>query len=561
MDVSQDPPADLAAGIEAKDRERCVHLLLKHYVTLTVSGSAFEWLKDPIAIGLSPYEIVSLLIQESEQSPWICYELDPPGDADAIDFRPDYIQPVPPFHDPAIQITRIEIIRKIAELCGLAGIIPTPHDRAAWTANADIRSCAETATISYGRPLQHSRIHRWCHEVLDKCSDALDRLIKLIRWLQSHKLMEDHFVYFRINPVTRQIEAVQISHSLIVKFKQRIAEITVYSVAEWSKHQSGDLSAATADILCLFFSSNNNPPVTLEQAVDRCAISVQALCIAMLSFGQAHIGKINPFFLEHPVSHFTLAGTYDAGIIQGRAISTKPLFFQLVDLTCAGDMIGSGVMAFTEDSIDGDKDFDLLIAPEDLLDLWGPGAFVPSQSPRPESISPDKWLSGIEIRSGVVYKPSTDSSKMHWEAGSADDVRKGVPFELNLRMKMTIGAIMVKQQCPTKPGPDNTVSRTNINGEIKELGTWPEKWDLRERQIGIQLGQYANATFNGTWIKSESRTRKLEGLNSKSLDFLDQPWGLLVSVCTGVAQRVALREVVAEVMLPITDGWIEKPKH
>lgn len=224
-------------------------------------------------------------------------------------------------------------------------------------------------------------------------------------------------------------------------------------------------------------------------------------------------------------------------------------------------MIDSGVMAFAEQLIDNNKDFDLLITPEDLLDLWGPGTVVPSQSSRPESISPTNWVSKIEIRSGVVYKPSTDSSKMHWKATSADDVHKGVPFESSLRMKMIIGAIMVRQQCPTKPGPDNTVSRTNINSDIKELGTWPEKWNLREKQVGFQLGQYFNATFNGTWIKSESRTRKLQGLDMLSLDFLDKPWGLLVSVCTGVAQRVALREVVAEVMLPITDGWIEKPKH
>jgi hypothetical protein len=32
-----------------------------------------------------------------------------------------------------------------------------------------------------------------------------------------------------------------------------------------------------------------------------------------------------------------------------------------------------------------------------------------------------------------------------------------------------------------------------------------------------------------------------------------------VSICTGVAQRVVLREVVAEVMLQMTDGWMEKP--
>jgi hypothetical protein len=67
-----------------------------------------------------------------------------------------------------------------------------------------------------------------------------------------------------------------------------------------------------------------------------------------------------------------------------------------------------------------------------------------------------------------------------------------------------------------------------------------------------------NSTFNATWIKSESGIRKQEGLKRVDLDFLNQPWGVLVSVCTGVAQRVALREVVAEVLSPMMDAWMEK---
>lgn len=67
-----------------------------------------------------------------------------------------------------------------------------------------------------------------------------------------------------------------------------------------------------------------------------------------------------------------------------------------------------------------------------------------------------------------------------------------------------------------------------------------------------------NASSNATWIKSDSRTRKQKGLEEVDLDFLNKPWGLLVSLCTGVAQRVALREVVAEVILPMMDAWMGK---
>jgi hypothetical protein len=278
----------------------------------------------------------------------------------------------------------------------------------------------------------------------------------------------------------------------------------------------------------------------------------------MLSFAQAHIGEINPFFLENPLSLFSLAGTHKAETTRGRAPYGNCIFFQLVDLTCAGDMINSKIMTFAEERVYPSATFDLYITPEDLLALWGPGTFISSQSPRPDVISSSDWLSGIAIRSGVIYKPSTKSSEMHWKSGPADIVTEGAAFELKLRTKMVIGAILVDQDCPTEPGPGNTVSRKSLSSDLKELGTWRAKCDTRQMQIGVQGGQFVNAMANMTLIKTDARTPKKKGLEHIDLDFLDQPWGLLVSVCTGVAQRVALREVVAEVISPIMDAWMEK---
>jgi hypothetical protein len=94
--------------------------------------------------------------------------------------------------------------------------------------------------------------------------------------------------------------------------------------------------------------------------------------------------------------------------------------------------------------------------------------------------------------------------------------------------------------CPTKPDRHNTVARTNISSDMKELGTWPAQWELLEKQSGLSGGQFLNAAFNATWIRPDARTRKRKGLEELDLDFLNKPWGLLVSVCTGVARRVAL---------------------
>jgi hypothetical protein len=88
----------------------------------------------PDLTGLDTTEIVSLLIERSEQRPWICYSLISSDDPDVVDYRPDFVQPGPPDNSGSFvpQKSDTEVKRKIAELCGLGGIIPTPDGRALW---------------------------------------------------------------------------------------------------------------------------------------------------------------------------------------------------------------------------------------------------------------------------------------------------------------------------------------------------------------------------------------------------------------------------------------------
>jgi hypothetical protein len=358
------------------------------------------------------------------------------------------IQPVPPHQsdDPASGISKVEVKRRITELCGLGGIIPTPDDRALWTKNATVQSRYRSATISYGSDIQSWVTSRWVRKVLGQCLDALERLTKLFRWLQLHEVVRDNLVTFKIN-LQHQVEAVQIPLVLITKLRFYVVQSNVSSADEHYAQNVVALRAATGDVLRLILFSNEDPSDDHKHIVNRCALATQALCVAMLSFGQAHIGQIDPFFLEHSLSHVTIRGADD--------ISHMPVYFQLVELTCAGDMVDSKIMAFADWLEDSDRGLDLLITPKDLLDLWGPGTYIPSQSQKPEGVPSVDWLSGIAIRGGIIYKPSRNSSGMHWKAGTADNMREGVAFELEMRMKMTIGAI--NQDCNTKPGEANTV--------------------------------------------------------------------------------------------------------
>ncbi|KAI5211038.1 hypothetical protein E4T38_01575 [Aureobasidium subglaciale] len=155
------------------------------------------------------------------------------------------------------------------------------------------------------------------------------------------------------------------------------------------------------------------------------------------------------------------------------------------------------------------------------------------------------WVQGIVMKGGIVYQPSADSTMLHWEPGTADDARKGVLFRHDLEMAVRLGGFdKINTQCPGVPDPYNAVPTMNIRSIIEELGTWPEKWEVRERQVGVQGGQFLNATLNATYIKSDSCTRKKRALQRLDLRALEKPWGILIRL----AHRVALREVVAEVI-------------
>ncbi|KAG9529359.1 purine and uridine phosphorylase, partial [Aureobasidium melanogenum] len=139
--------------------------------------------------------------------------------------------------------------------------------------------------------------------------------------------------------------------------------------------------------------------------------------------------------------------------------------------------------------------------------------------------------------------------------------RKEAPW-IRTRDPIIIGGFHVNQDCPFKKAFDKSMSRLDTASQPHVLGTFSEFWSLREVQYGSQAGQYALVAINMTWIKTDARTIESAVINGDwDLDTLEAPWGLLVSVCTGVAQRVPLREVVAEVMPAMVAAMRRRPQE
>lgn len=209
-----------------------------------------------------------------------------------------------------------------------------------------------------------------------------------------------------------------------------------------------------------------------------------------------------------------------------------------------------------------DSKCDLRTSIVDLLEMWGPGQVIIDRN-----VVTEENICLVKICDGVIYK-TTDKSRrvLHWVKGTTS---KGPHdqdcFDKNEKLIIGLSPPLatLNTDCPLShtATPYQNLNQFHTNSMIHELGTWAAYWDQTERQAGLSGGNFIFGAFNLTWIKNGSETikkRKLGGAHF-DLQFLEAPWGVSVSACTGVAQRVPLREVVADAMVPMVEAWGNRP--
>ncbi|KAK0506906.1 hypothetical protein JMJ35_010606 [Cladonia borealis] len=169
-------------------------------------------------------------------------------------------------------------------------------------------------------------------------------------------------------------------------------------------------------------------------------------------------------------------------------------------------------------------------------------------------------FNAIEIGGGVIRPIAEDATRFHWEKGILD--YEGLNTQFNSHTKILIAATRFNESCPLNQSRSWPV----CNPFMENLGTGPDYWRLAEIQAGSQAGQYVMLQFNSKWVKQDGITLKDRQLNATPetiyLPFLESLLGLQVSLCTGVARRVPVREMLADVMeayvakrLPVPTLW------
>lgn len=550
------------AALNYGNKRMCIKLLDEASgLASSIFRNRFEWIAEPLSMGFTSSEVVELLIERTEQSPWICYALEQQ--------QPELGSMIPDYHRPgcihrcllqpdrliqsSADLTSRFVKRRISEMCGLAGIVPGLNDKSLWNGRVEFCDDSSSAKITYGAPegISFTSKTETYSRALSQCCGVLDKVVKLTSWLQREGAVCDHLIILAHNLRTDRLRSTSISFRLVEKLRACLEVVT-------SARSPGDLNAyaeildiavrilASTSVLRFMPESLQNEQI-IDYALDSSAIAVQMICIGFLSFSQAHIGDLRPFFLEISLSKVSLGG------IGGQLSQDLNLSLSPTNLSCIGDMLGCSVLAFMAGRTSTiDKIYDFQTSAKALSDLWGPIEL------KQDYLATTSTVTGIKIGGGVISKVSQDSSMFHWSPETSEILLPRFSFETS--DIIIIGSLYgTNQECPAVPNQHSTVPRKNIHKEIRELGTWPETFDLQQIQAGFQTGQFFNPTFNTTWIKRDCRSRKKKGLEDVTLDFLEQPWGLLVSVCTGVAHQVPLREAVAEVMTPMMAAWMEKP--
>jgi hypothetical protein len=225
-------------------------------------------------------------------------------------------------------------------------------------------------------------------------------------------------------------------------------------------------------------------------------------------------------------------------------------------------MIQNPVLVFGEGRAREQKtqgSYDLLASPEALVDTWGPGQFVTSST-----TAGTQNLTAIMIGGGVV-KPTVENNKvLHW----SNDVEPRHKFSVHFSSTEKVliaGGVQVNGACQA----NRTERWSSFIGSLKNLGTAAHYWRFTGFQAGVAVmgQQFAGGQlqFNKTWTWHPGNSWKRQHLSliADELPFseLDQPWGLQVSACTGVARRVPLRLLLADTMpifaenLALPPGW------
>lgn len=535
----------------------------------------FAWVQELLDFGCSSDEVVDLLISRAQDSPWIFFE-----QREILDARPRmdwHVRSCPhtnlveddlddsPLPRETENLSRtssltsssgyIDVKNVVEGLCGLGGISPSTRNLFQWTGRASFDFDKQEASISYNthndRRLQ----------ILQNLQQVIHNLCCAASLLQDSRLCCDSFTLL-VLPEGSQVEMVRIPFSYLVSMYSITSEM-IDSFESPNPPKALNLLTDLDKPLSRMLEALRQTPEWTGgsqqiEDIELCSLIIQLLSVGFLSYMQAHMTPLEPFFLDRDIRKVLLFGAREPGGDPG--IIAEP-----ITLTCMNDMLRGDVLVFRPMSVQAPESrLNVSGTPEDILDTWGPGCFltVPGKEDTED-------LLGIRIKGGTIMTSKEDPTICHWFPTTFLQLSDH-PFKKSGRV--TVGA----------PPGSLTVIRTSCHKNeedffdqyesiLDQLGTHAGHWEVIQHQFTFQFSvPYVALQYGRTLGKVPTRTIKEEQLSKEKLDigFLESFWGLQISICTGVARRVRMREVIADMLpnyvargLEIPDPWFEAEKE
>ncbi|KAF4468947.1 serine threonine kinase [Fusarium albosuccineum] len=552
------PPTTIRAALDMQNLRYLKRLLRKRFDT--VAQDEYLWLRELEDIGYSRDEIADLLFEEARDTPWIFFTNNSNPQPE-IKIQVDHHIPGCVHQlflsnnwgeKPVVSSGKLpeadmlaSVTREIQWCCGLAGIVPSSRDREKWNGSVSFDEENSVAFISYNHP-ETFRMFSRLLQALELCCRAVSIAQAAGLCCQSFTILRQSARATSNDAPDREvIELCRIKLELVIRM---LREFQVLALNDETR--SIRLTATRELVACLGLQG-------LEVGSERDTVAVLqtgCLCVQILSVGflfyiQGHVGPFQPFFLDTAVKKIHLLGC---------EMSPLVIEISLKKLSCIGEMLQGSVLVFDSPratdggshSPDATARLDLFASPEDLVDTWGPAQFI---LPIPDIMVP----SAIQIGGGVVFESGPGDNKFHWGRDvSSSQLCQGL---LDPRSKIRIGTppVSVNNTCQLNEG-ECWIRYSNF---LRPLATFGPVWVLAERQVAVQAGMYVVAQANSGYHWKSGRTLKQDILScdENMLSYLEGHWAVQVSLCTGIAKRVSLQEMVADLLPVFANELMSQP--
>ena len=345
----------------------------------------------------------------------------------------------------------------------------------------------------------------------------------------------------------RTVMVKRIAVSLLLKLCEALDQSTVASDTNSSSWTQPLAKACTdfleelegGEMVRKYLHGSLGNGVSPHRCLHLCALITQMAAIGIVTYSRGHSREFYTSALSRPIDSFVLLGSESVG---------PTLHAERLELECMGKMLGRRVWVFHLDKhLIGNtaETFYLATSVEDMLDTWG-GSISIEDVVEPVGLSLSVGggsIVTVKSNDGGFDMAQDGELCCHWTPRLGLSIHSQDLDRADRRL--LIGATSVNNKCLLKA---EVYQKALSGGALTSMGTRAPGWKTTGRAANLGIGFHgATVGVAGTQTKDDGRSLKVKIFQdwdrTTDLRVLNRLCGLEVSLCTGIARRLPLREL------------------